>query len=308
MKKKTIEDIKFYVGASLVLEVLSLLYIGVPPLVLQLQGKPLGKYSNGWKMCLFVIVIFVITLITYLLVIKKLKERHSDAANFLGGVNILFEFLFRWDLEGAKTIAGGLSKGEVKKSNLIRHFSRKINLVMVLIAVFLSFVLFLAIGTFLLMVLYGDTSGMRLFDRHYGRGEQYVLLDCTCMVVVSIWLIILDLAALIRIRVSTNGLKEDIIDSEIPLSVLDEEFKKSTCIGHDIWVGEEHIFLSAGRESYMFRKDKIFDIRCERVMWNWRLFFLPVYRIIITGEGGIRQASFFTLRKGVYERLKNAVE
>ena len=149
---------------------------------------------------------------------------------------------------------------------------------------------------------------VRAFDKRYDPNHPEALSNIIFMMIIILLVVILDIAALIRIKVSTNGLKEDIIDSKISLSVLEEEFKKSANIGHDIWVGEEHIFLSAGRESYMFRKDKIFDIRCERVTWNWRLFFLPVYRIIITGEGGIRQASFFTLRKGMYERLKNAVE
>ena len=306
MKTEKLEDIKMYTGIILLGEIF-MVTLGVgPAIILWIQRKPIGEYSSGLMLSEYVAIILIFTLMAYLLMIRELKKRHSEAAFFLGGIRLILSFLFQ--RENKKEHIGESTVINFKQSSIVRHFSVKVNKTPFVVFLILSVYLSVAVYTLVELFVHGKSMWVRAFDKRYDPNHPEALSNIIFMMIIILLVVILDIAALIRIKVSTNGLKEDIIDSKIPLSVLEEEFKKSANIGHDIWVGEEHIFLSAGRESYMFRKDKIFDIRCERVMWNWRLFFLPVYRIIITGEGGIRQASFFTLRKGVYERLKNAVE
>ena len=307
MKTETIEDIKLYSGISLFGEMFLMLLEFGPVLIRLTTGRTREIDPLNVKIGAGFAVLFVFTLLLYFTASVSVKKRKADDG--VGGmIRILFDFLFLRSNKEYGAVADELPASEAKKSVMIRHFGRRINVIPLLIFALLTLYLLLAIGTFLELVFIGHSVGMEIFSRHYDPKTADPMTAAIAMVVVILWLLILDIAALIRIKVSARGLKADVVNSKISLHVLDEEFKKSINIGHDIWVGEEHIFLSAGRESYMFRKDKIFDIRCERVAWNWRLFFLPAYRIIITGDGGIRQASFFTLRKGLCQKLKDAVD
>ncbi len=307
MKTETIEDIKLYSGIALFVEMFLMLLEFGPVLIRVTTGRsgeidPLNiKIGAGFA------VLFAFTLLLYYIASVSIKKRKADDGEE-GMIRILFNFLFLRKDEEYEAVAGELPVTEVKKSPLIRHFARRINIKPFLIFVLLTLYLLIAVESFRELFISGHSVGVEIFNRHYDPKTSDSMTAAIAMVVVILWLLILDIAALIRIKVSARGLKADVVNSKISLPVLDEEFKKSINIGHDIWVGEEHIFLSAGRESYMFAKDKIYDIRCEKTTWNWRLFFLPAYMIIITGTGGVRQASFFTLRKGLYEKLRQAVE
>ncbi|MCR4867898.1 MAG: hypothetical protein K5889_00280 [Lachnospiraceae bacterium] len=305
MSSEAIENIRI---TSVVLggaALLGVMYTLLPVGMCKLQGQSVSKYAAEITMGEVTLLIFALCVIFYLITSWILQKRHSAEYMSIGsGLCMVASFLLQTGEWGGKQPKNPRTREEIRKSSLLHHFSKKVNVLPILWTTMITPIFLLAVLAAFLGITTGNAAGINLFQRN-GRAEAdagnmvYIFLICLI-------LLLFELSAIRRIRVKTNNLEADIEESKIPLEVLDREFQRSQCIGHDIWIGEEHIFLSGGQISYMFAKDWILDIEQETIIGNIRMLFLPYYLLTVTSLTG-EQANIISFDSHIKEKLVEAI-
>ena len=305
MSSETIENIRIMSVIIGAVTLLGVLYTLLPAGVCRLQGKPVGKYAPEILMGEVTLGVFILSALIYLITSGVLKKRHAKEYMSLGsGVRMIFEFLLQTGVWGAKKPKTDMTKEEIRRSPLLHHFSRKVNVIPILWTAIITPVFLLAVLAAFLGIATGKAAGINLFQRN-GRAEADAG-NIVFIIFVCLSLLLVELAAIVRIRVRVTNLRADIEDSKIPLDVLNREFQNSKGIGHDIWVGEDHVFMSGGGNAYMFAKDWILSIEQRTIIGNIRMLFLPYYMLTITALTG-EQANLISFDSHMKEKLVEAI-
>lgn len=302
MSTEKLEDISidcFVIGW---VEFCGVLFAFLPAVEAWSKKIPFKEYKlDAWigGTCL---VLLAITVVIQLMLGHILKKRGS-VYKYPGVALLKDVFCFalqKGEWGAADIVEDHLTREDIQNSPLLHHFSRKINLRATIVAVVLTPVFLLSLLGVIVAYARNSSGGINLFSRSTAEtagigGKLFITIIC-------IGLCFLYVAALVRIKVKIGNLRADIVKSGIPLQDLDQEFLSSQCIGHDIWVGEKHIFMSGGSQAYMFLVDDIFEIEQGDIRGN----HIPYCMLTVTSLTG-EQANLISFDSHMKEKLETAI-
>ncbi len=301
MTTEKLEDTAIACVVIALVELCGVMFVFVPALMDWSKGIPLKEYRMDACIGGTCLLLWMVTLIIQLIISHILKKRGSMFVHpVMGLVKDIWQFSFQLGEWGDKKVEDHLSRQDIRKSLLLRHFSQRINLRATAVAVVMTPVFILPLFGVIVAYARNSSAGINLFSRSTVEsadigGKIFITLICIC-------LFFADVAALVRVRVKIGNLRADIAESGILIKDLDQEFRNSQCIGHDIWIGEKHIFMSGGGQSYMFSIDDIYEIDQKDIRGN----NIPYYMLTITALTG-EQANLISFDSHMKEKLVEAI-